>query len=153
MSFDAVNDFSSKQNYADLASLLSLFFTLTSWKGHTLWLIAKARRPWKAGEVYVCSRLLPYPRDTVQDFLCKVDMKPLTDTSASSGNNQYFTISVHWHIPTKIITNLLKDCKILNLGMARCREMVTLPVGYILQHKVPSSSSSESLFHFVCAVL
>ena len=40
-----------------------------------------------------------------------------------------------------------------NLGAARCRKMGTLPAGYISQRRVPSASSSESLFHFVCAVL
>ena len=32
-------------------------------------------------------------------------------------------------------------------------EMATLPAAYILQRKVPSASSSGSLFHCVCAVL
>ena len=40
-----------------------------------------------------------------------------------------------------------------NPGVARCREMATLPAGYIPQRKLPSASSSGSLFHCVCEVL
>ena len=40
-----------------------------------------------------------------------------------------------------------------NLGVARCWEMATLPAGYIPQRKLPSASSSGSLFHCVCEVL
>ena len=40
-----------------------------------------------------------------------------------------------------------------NPGVARCQEMATLPAGYIPQRKLPSASSSGSLFHCVCAVL
>jgi hypothetical protein len=35
-------------------------------------------------------------------------------------------------------------------GVARCREMSTLPVGYILQCKATSASSSGSLGFIVC---
>ena len=38
-------------------------------------------------------------------------------------------------------------------GMARCREMSTLPAGYIPQRKVTSVSSSGSLGFIVCEVL
>ena len=37
-----------------------------------------------------------------------------------------------------------------NPGMARCREMATLPAGYIPQRKVSSASSSGSLDFIVC---
>jgi hypothetical protein len=37
-----------------------------------------------------------------------------------------------------------------NPGMARCREMATLPAGYIPQRKLPSDSSSGSLGFIVC---
>ena len=37
-----------------------------------------------------------------------------------------------------------------NLGMARCREMATLPAWYIPQCKLPSASSSGSLGFIVC---
>ena len=37
-----------------------------------------------------------------------------------------------------------------NPGMARCREMSTLPAGYIPQRKVTSASSSGSLGFIVC---
>ena len=37
--------------------------------------------------------------------------------------------------------------------MARCREMATLPVGYIPQCKLPSASSSGSLDLIVCLFL
>ena len=38
-------------------------------------------------------------------------------------------------------------------GMARCREMSTLPAGYILQRKVPSRAAVGHWFHCVSAVL
>ena len=37
-----------------------------------------------------------------------------------------------------------------NPGVTRCREMATLPAGYIPQRKVPSASSSGSLGFIVC---
>jgi hypothetical protein len=37
-----------------------------------------------------------------------------------------------------------------NPGMARCREMATLPAGYIPQRKLPLASSSGSLGFIVC---
>ena len=40
-----------------------------------------------------------------------------------------------------------------NPEVTRCREMATLPVGYIPQCKVPSASSSGSLDFIVCEVL
>ena len=40
-----------------------------------------------------------------------------------------------------------------NPGVIRCREMATLPAGYIPQRKVPSASSSGSLDFIVCEVL
>ena len=40
-----------------------------------------------------------------------------------------------------------------NPGMIRCKEMATLPAGYIPQRKLPSVSSSGSLFHCVLEVL
>ena len=38
-------------------------------------------------------------------------------------------------------------------GVTRCREMATLPAGYITQCKLPSASSSGSLDFIVCEVL
>ena len=40
-----------------------------------------------------------------------------------------------------------------NPGVTRCREMATLPAGYIPQCKLPSASSSGSLDFIVCEVL
>ena len=37
-----------------------------------------------------------------------------------------------------------------NLGVIRCREMATLPAGYIPQRKVPLANSSGSLVFIVC---
>ena len=51
---------------------------------------------------------------------------------------------------TQIVLGFLRFCTRGNLGMTRCREMATLPSGFILQRKVPSASSSGSLGFIVC---
>ena len=51
---------------------------------------------------------------------------------------------------TQIVLGFLRFCRRGNPGMTRCREMATLPSGYILQRKVPSASSSGSLGFIVC---
>ena len=95
--------------------------------------------------------------------LCRCRLCPLTEIKArveeNFEKNEWIDgFFLNWNLRAN---DALQDQKHLSLpnnhwgnpGLARCREMATLPAGYIPQRKVPSASSSGSLFHCVCAVL
>ena len=80
-----ISHFSSKQNYADLASPLSLIFYFHFLeRAHTL-AYCEGQEALKSWRSFRLQQAVAIPQDTVQDFFCKVDMKP--HTYASSGNH------------------------------------------------------------------
>ena len=102
MSFDAVN-FSSKQNYADLASPLSLFFySHFLERAHTLAYCEgqEALKSWRSFRLQQAVAIPPRYRS-------KFFVQGCHET-------RYLCITIHVIVrPTKMINNLLKDCKIL----------------------------------------